>query len=76
MNKVLAIAFIGILAVSCSKKNDKFWQDTNTMLQEPETTVVDSSAAKTPVDQGAVSANADNKAASENTAPADSAAAK
>jgi|GEM_PF-490918 len=76
MKKILAIAFIGILAASCSKKNDKSWQDTNTMLQEPETTVVDSSVAKETVDQGAVSANTADNAVSATTVPADSTAAK
>lgn len=43
MKKVLAIAFIGgLLLASCSKKADHSLQDSNTMLEEPETaTVVD-----------------------------------
>jgi uncharacterized protein YcfL len=46
MKKVLAIAFIGgLLLASCSKKADHSLQDSNTMLEEPETaTVVDSTA--------------------------------
>jgi hypothetical protein len=46
MKKVLAIAFIGgLLVVNCSKKVDHSLQDSNTMLEEPETaTVVDSTA--------------------------------
>jgi len=36
MKKVLAIAFIGSLfAISCSKKEEKSLQDSNTMLEEP-----------------------------------------
>ncbi|SIS32319.1 hypothetical protein SAMN05421639_102172 [Chryseobacterium shigense] len=48
MRKVLAIAFIGsLLVVNCSKKPDHTLQDSNTMLEEPETTtVVDSTAKK------------------------------
>ncbi|EJL69813.1 hypothetical protein [Chryseobacterium populi] len=46
MKKVLAIAFIGgLFVVNCSKKPDHSLQDSNTMLDEPETpTVVDSTA--------------------------------
>jgi len=46
MKKVLAIAFIGSLfVVNCSKKPNHDLQDSNTMLEEPETpTVVDSTA--------------------------------
>lgn len=46
MRKLLAIVFIGVLAVSCSKKDDNSLQDSNVMLEEPEAKVVDSSAAK------------------------------
>ncbi len=49
MKKVLAIAFIGgLLLASCKKKPDHSLQDTNTMLEEPETTTVVDSTAKTP----------------------------
>ncbi|MEG0926026.1 MULTISPECIES: hypothetical protein [Chryseobacterium] len=48
MKKVLAIAFIGgLLLASCSKKVDHSLQDSNTMLEEPETTTVVDSTAKT-----------------------------
>lgn len=47
MKKVLAIAFIGgLLLASCSKKADHSLQDSNTMLEEPETTTVADSTAK------------------------------
>lgn len=47
MKKVLAIAFIGgLLLASCSKKADHSLQDSNTMLEEPETTTVVDSTAK------------------------------
>lgn len=47
MKKVLAIAFIGgLLLASCSKKVDHSLQDSNTMLEEPETTTVVDSTAK------------------------------
>lgn len=48
MKKVLAIVFIGSLfAVSCSKKEEKSLQDSNIMLEEPETpTVTDSTTTK------------------------------
>lgn len=76
--RLLAIAFIAALVVSCSKKDDKSWQDTNTMLQEPDgtTTVVDSAALKAPVDQGAISAGTNADAAKTTAAVTDSAAAK
>ncbi|RZJ40551.1 MAG: hypothetical protein EOO19_15490 [Chryseobacterium sp.] len=48
MKKVLAIAFIGSLfAISCSKKEEKSLQDTNTMLEEPVATVPADSTTKT-----------------------------
>ena len=49
MKKVLAIVFLGsLVAVSCSKKEEKSLQDSNIMLEEPATpTVTDSTAAKT-----------------------------
>ncbi|MGG7550332.1 hypothetical protein ACQ7CX_06875 [Chryseobacterium arthrosphaerae] len=47
MKKVLAIAFIGgLLVVNCSKKVDHSLQDSNTMLEEPETTTVVDSTTK------------------------------
>ena len=47
MKKVLAIAFIGgLLVVNCSKKVDHSLQDSNTMLEEPETATVADSTAK------------------------------
>ncbi len=46
MKKVLAIALIGTAVLSCSKKNDKSWQDSNNMLPEPETSVSDSASAQ------------------------------
>ncbi|AZA80057.1 hypothetical protein EG347_22470 [Chryseobacterium sp. G0186] len=47
MKKVLAIAFIGgLLVASCSKKVDHSLQDSNTMMEEPETTTVVDSTAK------------------------------
>ena len=53
MRKVLAIAFVGGLFIaSCSKKSDNSLQDSNIMLQEPETTVVDAPKATEAPDQG------------------------
>jgi len=47
MKKVLAIAFIGsLLAVSCSKKEEKSSQDSNIMLEEPAAPTVTDSTAK------------------------------
>lgn len=47
MKKVLAIAFIGSLfVVNCSKKPNHDLQDSNTMLEEPETPTVADSTAK------------------------------
>lgn len=41
MKKLVALAFIGSLAVvSCSKKNENTLQDTNTMLDEPKKEVI------------------------------------
>ncbi len=68
MKKILALAFIGVLVLSCSKKPDHSLQDSNVMLPEPEgTTVVDSTATPAAVDQG--NANV-NTAAAETPAPA------
>ena len=65
MKKIFAIAIVGIVALSCSKKNDNSLQDSNTMLQEPEVTVVDSAASTTvPVVEKAVApAKSDSAAA-------------
>ena len=52
MKKLLAIAFVGVVIASCSKKPDHSLQDSNVMLPEPEVTVADTTAAKTSVDQG------------------------
>lgn len=58
MKKVLAIAFVGGLFIaSCSKKSENTLQDSNVMLQEPETTVVvDSTKAVVAPDQGTAAA--------------------
>lgn len=48
MRKVLAILFIGsLVAVSCSKKEEKSLQDSNIMLEEPAATTIVDSTAKT-----------------------------
>lgn len=60
MKKILALAFISMLSVGCSKENDKPWQDSNTMLPEPEAAITDSAAAAEAPDQGAVSINSDS----------------
>ncbi|MEN2435058.1 hypothetical protein AAH994_06560 [Weeksellaceae bacterium A-14] len=67
MKKILAIAFVGVLAISCSKKPDHSLQDSNVMLQEPASKTADSATAQQPVDQGATEVSA---AASETSAPA------
>lgn len=46
MKKVFAIAFIAVLAASCTKKPDHSLQDSNSMLQEPEVKVADTAKAK------------------------------
>lgn len=75
MKKIsVLVALIGIVAISCSKKEDKAWQDSNTMLAEPEAAVKDSATTIT-VDQGDAAATTEAPAG----APApktDSAAAK
>lgn len=50
MKKLLALAFFAVLATSCSKKENTYQQDSNTMLSEPEVKVVDSAAVTEPVD--------------------------
>ncbi|MGD1318430.1 hypothetical protein [Chryseobacterium sp. 2R14A] len=47
MKKVLAIVFLGsLVAVSCSKKEEKSLQDSNIMLEEPEAQVVPADSTK------------------------------
>ncbi|TXF79125.1 hypothetical protein [Chryseobacterium sp.] len=42
MKKILTMALIGgLFAASCSKKENTYQQDSNTMLAEPEVTVSD-----------------------------------
>lgn len=66
MKKVLAIAFIGsLLAVSCSKKEEKSLQDSNIMMEEPAAPTVTDSTAKvdsTPVATPAPSPSTDSTA--------------
>lgn len=66
MKKVLAIAFLGSLALSCAKKESTYEQDSNIMLEEPKVVVADSAAAVKPADQTAV--NADSAAVTVDTA--------
>ena len=75
MKKILAIAFVGVLAVSCSKKPDHSLQDSNVMLQEPASKTTDSATVQEPIDQGATDVSA---TATGTSAPAktDSAAAQ
>lgn len=40
MKKILAVAFLASLAVSCSKKESTYEQDSNVMLEEPKTEIV------------------------------------
>lgn len=47
MKKVLALAFVVSLALSCTKKESTYEQDTNVMLEEPKTEVVQPSADST-----------------------------
>lgn len=54
MKKILALAFVVAVAVSCSKKESTYQQDSNVMLSEPEVKVVDSSAVTEPVDNTTV----------------------
>lgn len=53
MKKLLAFAFVAVLAVSCSKKST-YEQDSNTMLEEPQTSMTDSAAVTKPADQTTV----------------------
>lgn len=53
MKNLLVLAFVAALAVSCSKKESNYVEDSNTMLQEPEVQTVDSAMAK-PADQTSV----------------------
>lgn len=54
MKKVLALAFIGVLAASCSKKESTYQQDSNVMLEEPKVEIKTDSATAKPVDQATV----------------------
>ncbi len=64
MKKVIALAFIGSLAIiSCSKGPDHSLQDSNVMLQEPEATVTTDSAAAPATSEG-------NATTAETAAPA------
>ncbi len=51
MKKIFAIAIFGVLAVSCSKKESTYEQDSKVMLEEPKLEMVDSAAVAKPVDQ-------------------------
>lgn len=62
MKKLLALAFIGALALSCNKKENTYQQDSNTMLTEPEVQVVDSAAVTEPVDNTTVPMQVDSAA--------------
>lgn len=66
MKKLLALAVIALFAISCSNKNDKPWQDSNVMMEEPAATSVSATPS---------SVNTDANAAAPAT-PADSASAK
>lgn len=50
MKKIIALAFIAALALSCSKKESTYEQDSNIILAEPEVKVIDSAAVTQPVD--------------------------
>ena len=77
MKKVLAIAFFGVLVFSCSKKPDHSLQDSNVMLQEPTSKVIDSAALTATVDQGNETVTAtDATVAASPVASADSATTK
>ncbi len=54
MKKILALAFVAALAVSCSKKESTYEHDSNIMLAEPEVKIVDTAAVTQPVDNTAV----------------------
>ena len=66
MKKLLVLALVAIFAVSCSNKNDRPWQDSNTMLEEPGASATDSSSQ----------AAAAPAPAADSAAPADSASVK
>lgn len=76
MKKLFATAFIAALTLaSCSKKENTYQQDSNTMLSEPEGTVTDSAVPAKPVDQATVAVPQNNTAASAaNVAAAEAAA--
>lgn len=52
MKKVFAIAVLGVLAMSCSKKETA--TESNVMLDEPEVVTTDSAAVTKPADQAVV----------------------
>lgn len=54
MKKLLAIAFVGVLAAGCSKKENTYQQDSNVMLEEPKVQVTADSATAKPADQATV----------------------
>ncbi|MGC4129587.1 MAG: hypothetical protein QM564_08510 [Bergeyella sp.] len=56
MKQIVVIAFIGALTVSCSKKQDKSYQDSNIMLPEPEVNVKKDSVASAEAVSSVVSA--------------------
>ena len=66
-------AALAIVAVSCSKKETTYEQDSNTMLAEPEVTVNESASVTKPADQTSVAVPVDS---ANNTTTTDSAAAK
>lgn len=76
MKKLIAFAFVGLLAVSCSKKDENNVQDSNVMLEEPKAEIVGqptASAVDASVESTATDAAAPVEAPA---APADSTATK
>ncbi|MBW8360901.1 MAG: hypothetical protein K0M56_01800 [Kaistella sp.] len=72
MKKILTMALIGgLFAASCSKKENTYQQDSNTMMAEPEVIVSDS--PQTSADQASL---ARPMPKADSTAVSDSAAAK
>lgn len=74
MKKVLALAFVGLVAFSCSKKDENSIQDSNIMLEEPKAEIVGEATT------AAADASAESATAQDTTdapaAPADSTATK
>lgn len=68
MKKLIAIAFIGVLALSCSKKDNEL-QDSNIMLEEP---AAQTEPVAEPIDQGAESAITPTAEVKAEEKPADS----